>query len=181
MGAVIWCDTRQQAGKHENKMGWWASHGVSTAVRKLDFGDYGTDGSNVYVDTKRSIEEAAQNLGRDHPRFKREIRRANESGCLLVVLVETCEAACVGDVESWTSGHCLHCNHYYRGGCDPRDRAGLCVRHGTRKPLQGDVVARQMRTMEATRSVRFEFCRPEDSARRICELLGVRYEEEALR
>ena len=178
MGAEIWCDTRQHAGKHEIKNEWWASNGVSTSVRKLDFGDYGTEGSNCFVDTKRNIDELAQNLGREHGRFRREIYRANAAGCLLVILVETDEARSVDDVIGWVSEHCRRCNHYRRESCDPRDRSCMCMRHGTAKPLQGDVLAKQMRTMELTRAVRFEFVRPEESARRICEILGVSYEDE---
>jgi hypothetical protein len=49
------------------------------------------------------------------------------------------------------------------------------MRHGTKKPLQGPTLFEQMSTMERTRSVRFEFVEPERSAKRICELLGVRY------
>ena len=171
-------DTRQQihdGDKHAVKHEWWAAHGIEVVRRKLDFGDYSVDGSNIFVDTKQSIDELASNLGRGHDRFRREIARANAAGCLLVVLVETGEATCVDDVRKWTNGHCRHCNRLYSKTCDPIER-GTCMRHGTKKPLQGPTLYEQMHTMQKTRCVRFEFVEPNESARKICELLGVRYE-----
>ena len=172
-------DTRQQVhdgDKHAAKHEWWAAHGIEVVRRKLDYGDYSVDGSNIFVDTKRSIAEVAANLGREHDRFRREIANANKDGCLLVVLVETTEAACLEDVRKWINTHCIKCRKRHAGACDPKSD-GLCMRHGTKKPLQGPTVYKQMATMQNTRCVRFEFVRPEDSARRICEILGVRYEE----
>lgn len=186
---VIVEDDRQHAHKHDHKHEVWDELGVPYLSRdemiKLDFGDYmrgfedGTldASSNVSVDTKQHLGEVSANLGRDHARFKREVKSANDEGYLLVVLVETDEAACIEDVRGWVNSHCRHCSHYFRKECDPRDAGGVCLRHGTKKPLQGEVMAKQMTTMERNRSVRFEFCRPEDSAVRICELLGVSYDD----
>lgn len=186
---VIIEDDRQHAGKHEQKHEWWEAHGVSYLSRdemlKLDFGDYVRgfeDGSpdpdaNVSVDTKQHLGEVSTNLGRGHGRFAREIARANAAGYLLVVLVESGEASCIADVESWTNPHCIRCSWHRGGECNPRNRSDVCLKHGTGKPLQGDVIAKQMATMERTRSVRFEFCEPQESARRICELLGVSYDD----
>lgn len=185
---IIWEDSLQQqhdGDKHELKHKWWAAHGVTVRRTRFDgkhevpwsFGDYGVDGSNIVVDTKASIAEVSTNLGREHPRFKREVQRANRDGCLLVVLIETNEAETIEDVMSWVNGHCRHCSHYYGKRCEPTDRDEICIKHGTKKPLQGETIAKQMTTMQIHRGVRFEFVKPEDSAKRICELLGVRYAE----
>ena len=192
MGSIIYEDTLQQNrggdDKHAMKHEWWAAHGIEVVRTRFDgnhevpwsFGDYWAETStNVVVDSKASIAEVSANLGREHDRFRREINRANSDGCLLVVLVETDEAACVEDVSGWVNSHCRRCNVWRRGNCDPTDKeSAFCRKHGTKKPLQGETVAKQMRTMELTRSVRFEFVRPDESARRICELLGVMYEDE---
>lgn len=190
MGRVVIIeDDRQHAGKHDAKHGWWDAHGVPYLSRdemlKLDFGDYvrgfedGTPdpSGNVSVDTKQHLGEVSANLGRKHDVFKREVRRANDAGYLLVVLVETDEATCIEDVRGWVNSHCRACGHMRRGDCDPR-RSTLCLKHGTKPPLQGEVMAKQMKTMEANRSVRFEFVPPDLSAKRICELLGVGYDED---
>lgn len=189
MGGKLYEDSLQQkhhGDKHKLKHDWWAAHGVEVVRCRFDgkheapfsFGDYGVEGSNIVIDTKASLAEVSANLGRDHSRFKREMQRANDDGCVLVILIETKEAACIDDVMKWCNTHCIRCKH--RGKpCDPRDRDEICIRHGTKKPLQGDTVAKQMKTIQANRFVRFEFVRPEESARRICEILGVRYERNA--
>ena len=184
--AVIYEDTLQQrhggVDKHRLKHEWWNAHGIEVVRTRFDgkhdvpwsFGDYWAEGANVVVDSKASIAEVASNLGREHDRFRREIARANQDGCMLVVLVETADAEDVNGIETWLNVHCVKCR-YMGKPCNPRDRDEVCVKHGTKKPLHGDTLAKQMRTMEMTRSVRFEFAVPEESARRICELLGVSY------
>ena len=178
---TIICDTRQHAGKHDNKMGWWERHGVPTVQRALDFGDYATDGSNVVVDTKRSLDELCANLcgkAREHNRVRREMERARDAGCRLVFLVECVDVQSIDDVRGWTHTHCKRCYDYNRRKCDPRDRKFGCARHGTRKPSQGDVLAKVMETMSQRYRCVFEFANPRDSARRICELLGVGYDDD---
>ena len=187
---VIIEDDRQHKGKHDHKHEVWDELGIPYLSRdemiKLDFGDYMRgfdDGSldetaNVSVDSKSGLSELSTNLGSKHTVFKREVKRANDSGCLLVVLVETEDATCIEDVRKWVNSHCEHCGHYYRKECDPKNQNDICLRHGTKKPLQGETMAKQMMTMERNRSVRFEFVKPSDSALRICELLGVRYDNQ---
>lgn len=179
--SVIKIDTRQQEGKHVHKDEWFAVHGVQTERTKLDFGDYMTDGSNISVDTKRNISEIAQNInGKNHDRFKRECQRAADAGCLLVVLVENRDGArSIKDVVRWTNDHCRACANRVRRACNPHDVSTKCLRHGTMKPIQGPRLAKAMKTMEKRYGVRFEFCDPSESARRICELLGVTYEQDA--
>ena len=181
MGGTILTDTRQQAGKHVIKDEWWASHGVSTVRVKLDFGDYMTDGSNVSVDTKRSVGEIAQNIsGKNHDRFKRECIRARDAGYRLVILVENREKVReIGDLYKWTNDHCRACGTRRQGKCDPRSSSGKCPRHRTRKPIQGPRLAKAMQTMGERYDVEFMFCDPRDTARIICELLGVEYEQDA--
>lgn len=173
-------DSRQQAGKHELKHGWWGAHGVTITRQKLDFGDYMVEGSNVSVDTKASVAEIAQNInGREHARFKRECQRAAEAGYRLVVLVENTDGYThPAHVCQWTNTHCTSCRRYRAGKCDPH-AGGQCEKHGTRKPIQGPRLAKAMSTMSARYGVKFMFCAPEDSARIVCDLLGVEYAEAA--
>lgn len=172
-------DSRQQKGKHSIKHEWFAAHGVETERRKLEFGDYMTEGSNRSVDTKRNIDEIAQNInGRNHDRFKRECQRARDAGCRLIILVENRDGVeSIEDLQGWTNGHCKRCASYYAKSCDPHG-GGKCSKHDTRKPIQGKRLARAMSTMHERYGVRFEFCNPHESARRICELLGVNYDIE---
>ena len=178
--AVLWEDTRQHEGKHDAKEGWWAAHGVEVVRRKLDFGDYMREGSNVSVDTKRNVDEIAQNInGRSHARFRRECERARDAGFRLVVLVENRHGYReVADVRSWTNGHCRACRERRGGLCDPRDPRGRCPRHGTAKPIQGPRLALAMQTMSGRYGVEFALCAPGDAARAVCDLLGIEYGED---
>lgn len=177
MSAVIEIDTRQQKGKHEIKNEWWVSHKVPTVRCKLDFGDYMSSDSNISVDTKRNIAEIAKNInGKEHARFKRECQRAAAAGYRLIILVENLDGViCLDDLKKWTNDHCRVCVHFRKGECDPRDNSEKCSKHGTRKPIQGERLAKAMSTMQERYGVRFEFCTPNDAARRICILLGVEY------
>lgn len=172
---IIKCDTRQQAGKHENKMEWWASHKVPTITEKLDVGDYAVDGSNIVVDTKRGLLEMSANVcGKtsEHNRVRREMERARDNGQRLYFLIECVGYGQLSDIARWTNDHCRHCKY----ACDPRNRREKCKKHGTRKPAQGDVLLKTLNTMARRYGCVFEVVNPKSSARRICELLGVPYE-----
>lgn len=174
--ADIFEDTRQKPGKHEQKRRWFEGHGVEVERRALATGDYErADGlSNVLVDTKRSIDELAMDVGRDHERFVRELDRASASGCRLVVLVEVgAPYRELADVAKWYPQPCRRCQH--RGaGCEPRS-GGRCRRF-RRKPMQGPTLLSILRSLERDHGCRFEFCHPLHAAERICELLGVRHD-----
>ncbi|MBR3158410.1 MAG: hypothetical protein IKF14_05140 [Atopobiaceae bacterium] len=168
---VIYVDTRQQKGKHEEKHGWLLSHGVSLERATLRTGDYRTGCSNVLVDTKAHMDELAANLTRDHARFARECDRASEAGCRLVILVEE-------DVEpwEWTNGRCRTCKYRVRLCCHPRQRGEACGRYGTAKPTQGNTISKTMASMSAKHGVIFDFCDKSETGRKICEWLGVDYD-----
>ena len=168
---TVYCDTRQQKGKHTNIDGWFDRNEVEYEYKKLDFGDYMTDGSNISVDTKRNMQEVACNCGRDHARFVREIKRANEAGYQLVVLVEAMGYRDVHDVARWINRVCARCDRRRLGYCNPNFGGGCSAGH--RKPITGPTLARIMESLEQRHNVRFEFCHPAHTARRICEILGV--------
>lgn len=177
--AVLYEDTRQQVhdgDKHALKHAWWAAHGIQVERRALPFGDYMREGSNVSVDTKRSVAEIAQNIcGRNHARFRRECQRASAEGYRLVVLVENEEGyAQAEDVAAWVNAHCRSCHKFRKRECDPLS-ASSCLRHGTKPPAQGAQVAAAMLTMAGRYGVVFAFCAPKDAGRVICETLGVDY------
>lgn len=169
--AVIACDTRQQEGKHEVKHRWFESHGITLVRMKLDFGDYMTDGSNVSIDTKRDLLELVQCVGRDHARFGREMDRARDAGYRLVILTETPIVRSVESLAGWTNDRCMRCM-FRRRGCDPHEGSGRCMA-GHARPMQGPQLAKSCMTMARNHGCSFEFVHPRDSAKRICELLGL--------
>ena len=173
----IICDTRQKKGKHENIDRWFRNHGIEYEYHKLDTGDYATAdmSSNILVDTKKGLAEVAMDCGRDHDRFVREMERAREAGCRLVILVETGgNYHCIDDVERWVSDACTkRCDRRRYKLCEPFVDRCAKWRH---KPLQGPTLAKMMRTLEERHGCRFEFVHPLTAAKRICDLLGMRYE-----
>ena len=169
---MIWCDTRQQAGKHKNIDGWFDAHGVAYEYKKLDFGDYMRDGSNISIDTKRSVDELAANLGRDHARFARECERARDAGYRLVILIEQ-KQSYQNDMlklARWLPYSCKRCEIRFAHECEPRD--GDACKAGHRTPMQGATMLKTMKTMNAHYGVQFRFCGRNDTARIICETLG---------
>ena len=147
---VIIEDTRQQNGKHDIKHNWFVTHGISLVRCKLPFGDYAPP-PKVSIDTKRSIDEIAENIGNDHVRFKSECKAAQEAGCRLIVLVENdLGITDVSQVHTWENPRSV-----YSSRC-----------------IQGPRLQKAMETMHERYGVIFMFCTPEESAERILELLN---------
>ena len=148
---VIIEDTRQKSGMHELKHSHFNEMGVQLVRNMLPFGDYAKP-PTISVDTKANMEEIAQNIGSDHQRFKRECIAARDAGCQLIILVENTEGiSIVKDVHKWINPDLIY-----------RPRA-----------ITGERLQKAMITMSERYGVRFEFCEPEESAKRIIELLGV--------
>lgn len=176
MNNTIIEDTRQQKGKHEAKHRWFEAHGVELVRRKLDAGDYATESSNILVDTKSGLSEVSMDVGRDHDRFAREMERARDAGCRLVILVEVgAPYTSTAAVARWTNDACKRCEYYRRLICDPI-AAGRCRKYHS-KPMRGSTLAKIIESMERDYGCRFEYVSPRYAARRICELLGVTYDE----
>lgn len=152
------------------KHAWWAARGVEVVRRKLDTGDYWAEGSARLVDTKRDVQELAGNVGRDHDRFVRELDRATAEGKVLVVLVEEHPEYADPDlIETWVSGVCLRCRR-----CDPlRDK---CVAK-RRKPMNGPQLRKILDALHERHGARFMFCDRSETAKIVCDLLGVRYDQ----
>ena len=169
-GADVTIDTRQHAGKHEHVDRWFAAHGVSTATAKLDFGDYMRVGSNVSVDTKASVEELAANvLSREHDRFRRECERARAAGYRLVILVEGVPGVDGPEgLAAWVRRRCASCR---RCGVD-WGRTYSCPRHKVTM-LKAARLLKALETMRRDHGVEVRWCSRRDTARIICELLGV--------
>ena len=148
---VILVDTRQQEGKHTLKHEYFASQGIDMVRTKLPFGDYALWGGKVAVDTKANVEEIAQNIGgKEHARFREECKLARQCGGQLVILVENRNGfTCIDDMVYWV-------NPNYRK---------------TAQSIDGTRLAKAMHTMSDRYGVRFEFCTPEESGRRVIQLL----------
>lgn len=186
----IWEDTLQQqhdGDKHAAKHEWWEAHGVEVVRTRFDgrhgvpvsFGDYYREGSNVVVDTKTNVHELMGNLGGGYRRLDHECGRAAEAGYRIVFVVEGGERfADPPTLRKVVSRFCVKCGLFRSGSCDPSDERGGCEARGKkRKPFQGYRMMGRMKTLHEKHGAEFEFVETADSARRICELLGVSYDD----
>lgn len=145
-------DSRNQKGKHEEKHTRWAEQGVLLTRSKIIVGDYCLPPAKS-VDTKASMSEIAQNIGggrEEHKRFIRELKLAQEIGTKLFVLVENEDG--IEDLEGVARWH------------NPRtEYSPDCI--------QGPRLAKAMHTIQERYGCVFLFCRPEDAAEMITDLL----------
>lgn len=145
-------DSRQQKDKHIIKHEWFAENGHELVRSKLIFGDYSVL-NNVYVDTKASMQEIAQNIGGDaqeHKRFREELILAQRFGKHLYILVENYDGIRkLSQVQYW-----------YNPRLDQSPKA-----------ITGIRLCKAMDTMQQKYGCTFLFCRPEESAEVIVKLL----------
>lgn len=143
-------DTRQQAGKHEEKHAIWKAGGVQLRRCKLPYGDYCLPPKKA-VDTKADMAEIAQNIGgAEHRRFINECKAALEDGCELFILVENTDGIeDIEDVQRWVN---------------PRTEYSP-------KCIQGPRLAKAMYTIQERYGCTFLFCKPEEAAEMIVDLL----------
>lgn len=142
-------DTRQKAGKHENKHRYWEETGTSWVRSALPFGDYWPV-PRVAVDTKEDIKEIASNMCgavKERRRFTEECKKARNAGCKLIILIEDPKYNEIDDL--WGERIWIH----------------------TGQTIPGDQLAKAMFVMQDRYGIEFWFCDPEESGRVIKELL----------
>lgn len=114
-------------------------------VSKVYAGDYiNFSRPKVSVDLKKDLTEVAQNLGKDHARFLREVLRVkNEMRCDLVVLVRE-PLQSLEEVKEWSN---------------PRSQ------------VKGETLYKIMRTMTERYGVLWRFCSRENAGQKILSIL----------
>ena len=143
-------DTRQKAAHHSNKHAFFEQVSVKWIRCKLPFGDYAPV-PPVSIDTKENMDEIAANIcGAEHKRFIAECKAAKEAGCQLIVLVENeLNIKTLPDVARWVN---------------PRTRFSP-------KCVQGPRLRKAMETISERYGVQFQFCHPDETGKRIMEIL----------
>lgn len=143
-------DTRNKAGKHENKHGYWNEAGTLWTRSALPFGDY-WPAPKVAVDTKQNIQEVVANMcgaGKEKRRFMEECKKARDAGTKLVFLIED--------------------SRYHV----PEDLCGEHIYILNGQTIPGDQAYMAMRMHEERYGCEFWFCDPEESGRVIQEILA---------
>jgi len=144
-------DTRQKIDQHDIKHQAFAEMGVELTRCALPFGDYAYP-PRISVDTKENMQEIAGNLVGEHERFRQECLRAMKANCHLYILVET----------EWETINSIDDVHLWY---NPR----LIM---SRKAVTGEKLEKIMKTMTAKYGVRFMFCRPQEAAKTIIDILN---------
>lgn len=166
-------DTRQQDSRHLIKHKWFEEHGVELRRTKLYCGDYTLPtNQSVCVDTKKDIQELIGDIcGKQHERFRDELIRAQEAGIQLIILVENNGGLIKGTRDI--------CNPTIRSLSELHSwkNPRLFIRRGGKQlyptATRGITLQKACMTLESKYGATFVFCTPEESGKRILELLGV--------
>ena len=117
---------------------------------KMYVGDYKFVCNPYYViDRKKDMSELYGNLTTQHKRFRDEMKRAQESGIQLVVLVQEEHIKTLDDVKTWKNPQ---------------------ARYST-KALDGEEVYKRLYTMQARYGCEFLFCQKDKYPQTVIKLL----------
>ena len=84
---VVWIDSREKENSHVTE--YFDSKPIDHFTSKLPYGDYmSLDNARVIVERKCGILEMVSTLGKDHERFKKELKEATKYGIHLIILIE---------------------------------------------------------------------------------------------
>ena len=145
---VIIEDTRNQVGKHKLLNEQLKTLGHIVIRTKLYIGDYARfDNQTVCIDTKKDWLEVANNITKQHERFKKECLRAKELGIKLIILVEQ-DTPC----REWIS---------------PKRKDGTYI-----SQVKGETLQKAVDTMRDRYGVEFCYCSKKETANKIIKILG---------
>ena len=160
---VIQIDSREKSRAITGIVAEFDRQGILHPVNKLMVGDYmNYDNPWVIVDRKQNLTELCSNVCQDHERFRREIQRANENGIHLIFLVEHGSGIeCLEDVIFWEYPRSVK-----------RKKVGNRWAEYKTKATSGRVLYNILTTIRDKYGVEFEFCRKDETGKKIVELLG---------
>lgn len=140
---IIQSDSREQ--KNSEVLEYFDLIQQPYFVSKVYAGDYiNFSRPKVSIDLKKDLLETAQNLGKDHARFLREVLRVkNEMRCDLVVLVRE-PLQSLEEVKEWSN---------------------------QRSQVKGETLYKIMRTMTERYGVLWRFCSRETAGQKILSIL----------
>lgn len=139
-------DTREKRWKHIEE--YLYCHNIEYKIQKLDIGDYMlAENPRISIDRKANLDEISSNLmsgqGNYH-RFLKEVKRAKFEGVKLIILIEGTNCKCLDDVKLWRSKY---------------------------SNITGGWLFRQMKNLSYGYGVEFRFCRKNQTAKTILNLL----------
>lgn len=190
-------DMGQKIGEHTHKNNYWKSNSIEVKRVPLPCGDYilandkvldvikrkgkrevdlkkmdfiGT--YDVSVDSKRDIQELIGNVcGKAHARFRDECILAQNNKVKLYILVENEDG--ITDIKQLFSWQNPRMHRYNKIAYMHNLGKWQNIPLPKGKPTSGEVLAKSLLTMQLKYGVEFLFCNPNESGKKILELLGV--------
>ena len=139
-------DSREKQWEHIKD--YLERNNIPYQVTKLDVGDYmNTEHPNIVIDRKANLQEVCSNLqsGKENiHRFMKECRRARDNKIELVVLIEGTKYKDLTDAKLWKSKYTQH---------------------------TGDWLVRQMKALIYAFDIQWKFCKRNETAKKILEIL----------
>lgn len=151
---MIVVDTREKARAIKNILDYFDRHGYKYWSHGMEFGDYKDYAKPLLViDRKQNILELAKNCTMEHERFKTEMKKAQEVGAHLVILVEQ------------------NCYKYHKDWIYINDISDLMLWSSSYTQVRGEKVYRVLASWCAKYPISVEFCDKRTTGRRIVEIL----------
>lgn len=170
-------DTRDKIGKHDNVDKGLISLGHKVVRTKLFVGDVSLlNNQTICIDLKSGLQEIYGNIISEHQRFVRECKRAYESGIQLVILCEESGISSVHDVAKWQNPRALR---WERLRDAHKDGKRMKEQLSPYPPVSSERIAKAMQTIAERYHIEWRFCDKTDTARTICEILGIEVENNA--
>ena len=100
---LIFIDSREKQRAIRNIVNEFQKQGVKFVTNKLYVGDYqSAENPRIVVDRKQNLNEICQNVCQDHDRFRRELKRAQDAGIKIIILIEHGKnITCLEDIIFW--------------------------------------------------------------------------------
>ena len=180
---IVYIDTREK--KCEHITAYFQEIDQQYEVRHLATADYSSDRPNgILIERKRSVLEFAGNLGINHDRFVRELKRAKESGEKVVIIIEeplkqtakkTIERA-FRKLSAWVDEQDEEIIEEIKTRCVAKIKGSndlyLLNYWSDRKcKVQGDTMYKHCQHFIEWYGVEFVFCKPQETGKIILEYL----------
>lgn len=161
----IQVDSREKAKAIKNILTEFSHQGVDYYVSKLYVGDYmNLDNPRLIIDRKQNLTELCSNACQGHERFRKELLRANEAGINMIVLCEHGKGVeRLEDVIWWDNPR------RHKRIRDPDTGKWTEVETNA---ITGEKLYKILKTIERKYKCSFQFCSPEETGKKILEILG---------
>ena len=168
---IIVHDTRDRIGKHNNVDTGLTSLGHKIVRTKLYVGDIALlNDQTTCIDLKSGLNEVYGNIIQQHDRFVRECRRAQEANIRLIILCQEPGIGTVQDVAAWNNPRVVKWQKLrdaHRNGKRMKEPLSPYP------PVSSERLSKAMQTISDRYGVEWRFCDKSETAKKICELLGL--------